>query len=48
MGHWKSKKKFLQKWMISETTGDLYIKSEVLIIIHSPIWIILLSCVSKS
>ena len=43
----KEKKNYLQKWMISGTTGDLYIKSEVLIIIHSPIWIILLSLVSK-
>lgn len=43
----KEKKNYLQKRMISGTTGDLYIKSEVLIIIHSPIWIILLSCVSK-
>ena len=47
MGHWKRKKNYLQKRMISGTTGDLYIKSEVLIIIHSPIWIILLSWVSK-
>lgn len=44
----KEKKKIIcKKRMISGTTEDLYIKSEVLIIIHSPIWIILLSCVSK-